>query len=196
MSRFLIVLSIIYSVFAIYGFFGFKTLIKNKWMHLGYAILFLSALVFFGIKLLAYIPGKALTSGTAIAGGIFFSFIMFSLVLGVFLLLEDVIRLFIFGYNKIKGLSEGNSSYFPSRRKFVSAIGMGLAALPFGALLYGMYKGKYNYKVLKYELTFDDLPDAFDGFQITQISDIHSGSFDNSDKVCLLYTSPSPRDRG
>lgn len=183
MSRFLIVLSIIYSVFAIYGFFGFKTLIKNKWMHLGYAILFLSALVFFGIKLLAYIPGKALTSGTAIAGGIFFSFIMFSLVLGVFLLLEDVIRLFIFGYNKIKGLSEGNSSYFPSRRKFVSAIGMGLAALPFGALLYGMYKGKYNYKVLKYELTFDDLPDAFDGFQITQISDIHSGSFDNSDKV-------------
>jgi len=28
-------------------------------------------------------------------------------------------------------------------------------------------------------LEYDDLPDAFDGFKITQISDIHSGSFDN-----------------
>ena len=49
---------------------------------------------------------------------------------------------------------------------------MGLAAIPFTSLLYGMYKGKYNFKVLKY-LEFDDLPDAFDGYQITQISDIH-----------------------
>ena len=32
-------------------------------------------------------------------------------------------------------------------------------------------------------LYFDDLPDAFDGFTITQISDIHSGSFDNKDAV-------------
>jgi predicted MPP superfamily phosphohydrolase len=53
-----------------------------------------------------------------------------------------------------------------------------VAALPFSTLLYGMYRGKYNYKVLKYSLEFDDLPDAFDGYQITQISDIHSGSFD------------------
>ena len=32
-------------------------------------------------------------------------------------------------------------------------------------------------------LAFDDLPKAFDGFTITQISDIHSGSFDNAAKV-------------
>ncbi|MGB5500507.1 MAG: metallophosphoesterase, partial [Maribacter sp.] len=54
---------------------------------------------------------------------------------------------------------------------------------PFGALLYGMYRGKYNFKVLKYILEFDDLPKAFDGYQITQISDVHSGSFDNSKKI-------------
>jgi len=28
-----------------------------------------------------------------------------------------------------------------------------------------------------------DLPDAFDGFTITQISDVHSGSFDNPEKI-------------
>ena len=44
-------------------------------------------------------------------------------------------------------------------------------------------KGKYNFKVLKYTLEFDDLPAAFDGYQITQISDIHSGSFDNKEKI-------------
>jgi len=62
-------------------------------------------------------------------------------------------------------------------------IALGLAAIPFGAMLYGMYRGKYNYKVLRYTLHFEDLPEAFDGYKITQISDIHSGSFDNKEKV-------------
>ncbi|MGB5459651.1 MAG: metallophosphoesterase, partial [Eudoraea sp.] len=64
-----------------------------------------------------------------------------------------------------------------------SLIAMGIAAIPFGALLYGMYRGKYNFKVLKYKMEFEDLPTAFDGYQITQISDIHSGSFDNRGKI-------------
>ncbi len=46
-----------------------------------------------------------------------------------------------------------------------------------------MYKGKYNFRVLNYTLHFDDLPEAFDGYKITQISDIHSGSFDNKEKI-------------
>ena len=62
-------------------------------------------------------------------------------------------------------------------------LAMGLAALPFGALLYGMYRGKYNYRVLRYELAFKDLPNAFHNYRITQISDVHSGSFDNRDKI-------------
>jgi predicted MPP superfamily phosphohydrolase len=183
MSRFLIILCIIYIILGVYGFQGFKTLFKNQWVQIGYGVLFLGALSFFIFKVLEYVPGKALQSGTAIAGGVFFSFLMFALVLGFFLLLEDIVRLFSFGYNKITGLAEGSTRHLPSRRKFVSTIGIGLAALPFGALLYGMYKGKYNYKVLKYELEFDDLPDSFDGYQITQISDVHSGSFDDRAKV-------------
>jgi predicted MPP superfamily phosphohydrolase len=46
-----------------------------------------------------------------------------------------------------------------------------------------MYKGKYNFRVLNYTLHFDDLPEAFDGYRITQISDIHSGSFDDREKI-------------
>jgi predicted MPP superfamily phosphohydrolase len=43
--------------------------------------------------------------------------------------------------------------------------------------------GKYRYRVVNHTLEFDDLPAAFDGFTITQISDIHSGSFDNKKKL-------------
>ena len=46
-----------------------------------------------------------------------------------------------------------------------------------------MVKGKYKYTVHRHTLYFDDLPKEFDGFTITQISDIHAGSFDDSDAV-------------
>ncbi|TXN37092.1 metallophosphoesterase [Flagellimonas hymeniacidonis] len=183
MTRFLIILSIIYIISAIYGFQGFKTLFKSSWVHLVYGLMFLAALANFIIRVLNYTPGDGVRGQIANAGGIFFAFLLLGLVFGIFMLLEDIVRLFVFGYNKIAGLSETQNKFFPSRRKFISGIAMGIAALPFGALLYGMYKGKYNYKVLKYQLEFADLPDAFDGYQITQISDVHSGSFDNRKKV-------------
>ncbi len=183
MTRFIIILSIIYIVLAIYGFQAFRTLFKNPWVHIAYGLAFLAAWGYMVYKLATYVPGAAMRGGIAIAGGIFFSFFLLALFLGFFLLLEDVVRLSVYGFNKIAGVSDESAQFFPSRRKFVSAIGLGLAALPFGALLYGMYKGKYNYQVLKYELEFDDLPEAFDGYQITQISDVHSGSFDDAKKV-------------
>lgn len=49
--------------------------------------------------------------------------------------------------------------------------------------LYGIIRGKYAYRVIKHTLYFDDLPDNFDGFTITQISDVHSGSFKNAKAV-------------
>ena len=183
MPRFLIVLSIIYIIAAIYGFQGFKTLFKNVWLYWVYALLFLGALVNFIVRVLNYTPGDGVRGQIANAGGIFVAFLLLALVFGVVLFLEDVVRVLVFGYEKITGVSETSTQTFPSRRKFISGIALGIAALPFGALLYGMYKGKYNYQVLKYTLEFDDLPAAFDGYQITQISDVHSGSFDNKEKV-------------
>jgi predicted MPP superfamily phosphohydrolase len=56
----------------------------------------------------------------------------------------------------------------------------GLLVLVF---IYGMVRGKYAYRVLKHTLYFEDLPQSFDGFTITQISDVHSGSFTNAQAV-------------
>ena len=58
-----------------------------------------------------------------------------------------------------------------------------IAAIPFLGILHGVLIGKYRYRVMKHTLEFDDLPEEFDGFTLTQISDIHSGSFDNKKKL-------------
>ena len=50
-------------------------------------------------------------------------------------------------------------------------------------MLYGITKGKYNYTISKLNLQFKDLPDAFHGLKIVQISDIHAGSFDDAEEV-------------
>ena len=82
--------------------------------------------------------------------------------------------------------NQGGSSDAPfmhGRRKFISQLGLLVAAIPLSSILYGIYKGKYNFRVIKQTIFFDDLPEDFDGFTIAQISDVHSGSFDNPDKV-------------
>lgn len=56
-------------------------------------------------------------------------------------------------------------------------------ALTVVTFIYGIVRGKYAYRVIKHTLYFDDLPDAFDGFTITQISDVHAGSFTNAKAV-------------
>lgn len=71
---------------------------------------------------------------------------------------------------------------FTASRKF-KQLGLLLTAVPFSYFMYGITKGKYNYQVERITLHFPDLPEAFDGFRLVQISDIHSGSFDRLDGV-------------
>ncbi|BAO55116.1 putative phosphoesterase [Nonlabens marinus S1-08] len=113
---------------------------------------------------------------------LFLAFLLAKVIFILFMLGEDIYRIGKGLVGKITGGS-AESSFMPDRRKFISMIGLGIAALPFGAILYGAFKGKYNYQVREYELSFKDLPDAFDGYKITQISDIHVGSFDDREEV-------------
>jgi len=126
-------------------------------------------------------PGRVLSRSKSYAFGFLITLMVFESVTIIFLFSEDIIRLISAAYSKFFGTSKEFT--FPERRKFLSTIALGLASIPFGALLYGMYRGKYNFKVLKYTLEFDDLPETFDGYRITQISDVHSGSFDNREKI-------------
>ena len=99
-----------------------------------------------------------------------------------FLLIEDIVRLIQGGYVGIQKMRHATGSedlHMWGRRKFVSQIALGLAAIPFVGTAWGMIKGKYDYRVHKVKIAFKDLPNAFHGFTITQLSDIHSGSLDD-----------------
>ena len=111
--------------------------------------------------------------------GLFLSLFCFQLVVISILIVEDFFRLISF----ISSSLNKSENIIPNRRKFVSQIALISGAIPFVGLIFGMIYGKYNYRVFKYEMDFDDLPKSFDGFKITHISDIHSGSLDNIEKV-------------
>ncbi len=175
-----IIFVIIYIVLDLYAYQAFKTITRHSWVYFIYLALSLGVL---GYLLYQFnVPEKqGLTGARSYAIGFFLAFFVPKLILFVLLFGEDLVRLVVSGFQK---LAHTNQDYaLPSRRKFLSQLALGIAAIPFASLLYGMYQGRYNYKVLKYVLHFDDLPDAFDGYRITQISDVHSGSFDNAEKI-------------
>jgi len=181
MTRWIIFL-IIYALIDYYAFQAVKTITKNVWIH--YAHILISVVVvgnFILQFLVANDAGRVLTPLKSYAFGFLLTLMALKLAVLPFLFGEDVFRVGSGIYHKMFG--EKETFFLPERRKFVSQIALGIAAIPFVSLIYGMYKGKYNFRVLKYTLEFDDLPSAFDGYQITQLSDIHSGSFDNKNKI-------------
>lgn len=109
------------------------------------------------------------------------SFLVCELILSSFFLLDDLVGLFQRGNHHLRKRHQKGVKF--ERRKFLKQGGVLLGTLPFVSFLYGITWGKYNFKVHNQPLEFDDLPDAFDGFRIAQISDIHSGSFANQDSV-------------
>ena len=177
-----IVFLIIYVVLGLYTLQALKTITRHPWVYytfMAIAILVLGNFIY--QFTLGETPGRVLSRSKSYAFGFLITLIVFESVTIIFLFSEDIIRLISAAYSKFFGTSKEFT--FPERRKFLSTIALGLASIPFGALLYGMYRGKYNFKVLKYTLEFDDLPETFDGYRITQISDVHSGSFDNREKI-------------
>ena len=64
-----------------------------------------------------------------------------------------------------------------SRSKFITSAGLALASLPFTGILYGMVRGRYQFRVIPQQLKLKNLPDSFVGKTIVQLSDFHLGSF-------------------
>ncbi|QXP56116.1 metallophosphoesterase [Cellulophaga sp. HaHa_2_95] len=181
MLRF-VVFVIIYLVLGFYSLQAIKTASRHAWVY--YTFIAISLLVvgnFIFQFTLGSSDGRVLSRPKSYAFGFFLALLSFQIITILFLFSEDIFRFFSGMYQKIFGIDREFT--LPERRRFLSLVALGIAALPFGSLLYGMYKGKYNFKVLKYNLEFDDLPDDFDGYTLTQISDVHSGSFDDESKI-------------
>ena len=67
-----------------------------------------------------------------------------------------------------------------TRRTFMNAIALSVGGLVLGSVLWGTTKGRFGWRIMNNKLSFDNLPKAFDGVKIVQISDLHLGSFNNN----------------
>ena len=178
----IIILCLILLIIDIYAFQALRTLVKLKWMLVSYQAISFLLLVFILYSFSQFDRSVGQTKQTLFTMGLLLLVYLPKMILTLVLLGEDIFRIGAGSFNYFAS-NDSNIDFLASRRKFVSQIGLGLAAVPFLSLIYGVTIGKYNYKVIKQRIYFPDLPDAFDGFKITQISDVHSGSFDNPDKI-------------
>ncbi|MES2762530.1 MAG: metallophosphoesterase [Bacteroidota bacterium] len=108
----------------------------------------------------------------------------------VFLLVDDIIRLFKWIAFKFSSSDLGtteNTNNHISRLKFFSYLALTFSFIPAVSFIYGMVRGAYKYRVHKVKVTSPNLPDAFDGFKIVQLSDMHSGSFMSTDPLVKAF---------
>lgn len=177
---FIIFILVIGTILEIYTFQALKTVSKSKFLRFGILIVSVAVYANFLFMILTYDRKDGQTPQFQFSTGILLTFIIPKLIIVLLLFGEDIYRGIV---KLISKFSAGETKAIPGRRKFLSQLALGIAAIPFVSFIYGIIQGKYNYKVIKYQLSFDDLPDAFDGYTITQISDIHSGSFTNKEKI-------------
>ena len=175
----------------LYVFYGIRILTKNLPQIYSRILLYgfwsISAVCFLIISMGVVIdwhqwPKALRTYSFAFVFVIYFS----KLFLIVFLLLDDLFHFTRQLFSWIQKQNAENTS-LPvngiTRSDFLVKLGVLVAAIPFVALLIGMFRGKYEYQVRKIRVSLAGLPEAFKGFRIVQISDIHTGSFMNKNPL-------------
>lgn len=164
-----------------YTYQAFKTSFPSQtWVKIGYWLFSILVYVYISYGFLTF-SREAMNPSFGTMVSLMILSIVPKLIILTILFGEDVFRFFAGSFQSLLGSRQGD--FLPDRRKFISQTALILSAIPFAGILHGVLIGKYRYRVIKHTLEFDDLPSAFDGFKITQISDIHSGSFDDKKKL-------------
>ena len=166
-----------------------KLFLKKKWFRNFYWIF--SILLLSGAIAVIYI--KVGMMGRLAFIVLFFLVLIFKVCFVPFILVDDIHRLIIAAKNRIKKQTDGRGvSHTPAvengihetkstpsipRSEFLMKAGLLAGSIPLAALKLNMRSGLYDYHVISKKLYLPNLPKAFDGIRLGQISDIHSGSF-------------------
>lgn len=150
-----------------------------KYIYLATSIL---TIIGFITTIVMYMSGKAIQDASNnLLMGIVFIIVLPKIIFGSVLLIEDIVRLL---FSLIQFASNGFHQFsIPGRLKLLSQIMVVLSIIVFIVMTHGIFFNKYNYKVKHLTLHFPHLPKSFEGYKIVQISDVHSGSLDNPEKV-------------
>ncbi|NNC95791.1 MAG: metallophosphoesterase [Chitinophagales bacterium] len=191
--RLIIPVFIICSIFLFLDFYSFqavKTIFQNNYKKIAFGIYWSLTIITISLILAAFLfnarewPGAWKAFLMTWIGGML---IGKSIIAG-FLLVEDVTRVARWAISLIDDPNATQNGQGMNRSQFLSTAGIITAGIPFFTLLYGVVKNAYNYKVHNIKITLDNLPAAFDGMKIVQISDIHSGSFTDSEPLKKAVT--------
>ena len=168
----LIALMLLETLFFTMGLKFFKI---NKWFFITFLSYTIGSYLFFGYQIAKYDRSVGPSHNFYWAIGLLILHLVPKLIALLSWMSFWVINI-PFSWNTPKSIAFG-------RRAFIGKLGLGIAAIPLLGIFHGIWKGKYNYKVISKTLFFEDLPESFDGFKVLQISDLHSGSFDDKEKI-------------
>lgn len=191
MSDRLLILFFISSLLLIIDWYILKALLALKikaiekrrksfsYLYWGYSIALILGVfigIYFNIKL---------TARAVILVAFFLSFVTKIFFLP-FLFIDDIRRGIIWlGRKKSKTVPQEqkrDETKIP-RSEFIVKSGLLVAAIPLASLSWGIASGAYDYQLKRKKLYLKNLPKAFHGLKLAQISDVHSGSFYNKKAV-------------
>ncbi|MBJ6110699.1 metallophosphoesterase [Hymenobacter sp. BT523] len=169
-----------------YGYQAVRTVVQHaspgvrRWASIGYWVL--TGVVWW----LAIWAGSTRQTGNTVLKSYLMSLPLLLLaakmVMLIPLLLEDLVRLGRWALSSATRPAGVAGEAIP-RSEFLAKLALGLGAIPFVGLLWGMAKGATDYQVRRVSLKFPNLPPAFDGFKVIQISDLHTGSFNSTEPL-------------
>lgn len=179
MQKYILVLTGVLFALEFYVYQAFKTVTNNSYLRIAYWVITIVVYLFFIYEVLNFKRTDRDHHRVQIVSSVFLIFILPKLFIILFLFIEDITRAGRYIFQRF-GADE---SHVPDRRKFISLIGLGSAAILGSLFLDGIIFGKYRHTVRKVKINIKGLPQSFKGYRIIQISDVHAGSFFHPEKL-------------
>ena len=177
-TNFIILLAVFF-IIEIYVYQAIRNITTNNYIRIGYWVFTLLAYGIILYWILTFNRASRDHQQIQLMVSAMMIFVLPKLLSVIFLLIGDFTRFVEFGFKYFTA----KESYFPERRKFISTTALAAAGIFSLLAIDGIIFGKYRHTVRKVKLRFKNLPENFKGYKIVQISDVHSGSFFNPQKL-------------
>ena len=177
-TNFIILLAVFF-IIEIYVYQAIRNITTNNYIRIGYWVFTLLAYGIILYWILTFNRASRDHQQIQLMVSAMMIFVLPKLLSVIFLLIGDFTRFVEFGFKYFTA----KENYFPERRKFISTTALAAAGIFSALVIDGIIFGKYRHTVRKVKLRFKNLPESFKGYKIVQISDVHSGSFFNPQKL-------------